>query len=135
MACGFPDWLDAPTWNAVVEKVDGVAVHPYLKKPQADWPANGVVEGAERPFVGDLLDQYLAAAGAATPLWVTEFGTTDRALHTEYYARMYVTLQGRADVQTACAFCYSDTMDNRGYALVDSPAWKPLLTSPPLSFA
>lgn len=134
MACGFPDWLDGPTWNAILEKVDGVAVHPYLKRPEANWPRNHVVEGEERIFVGDLLKQYKDAVGQDTPLWVTEFGTTDRALHTEYYARMYCTLEARDDVRAAIAFCYSDSMDDRGYGLLDSPAWEPLLAAPPLRF-
>ena len=42
--------------------------------------------------------------------------------------------EARDDVQAACAFCYSDAMDNRGYALIETPALQALLAAPPLIF-
>jgi hypothetical protein len=47
---------------------------------------------------------------------------------------MHCTLQERVDVAAACAFCYSDAMNPTGFALLGTPAWSPLLQSPPLLF-
>src|SRR3712207_7121660 len=44
-ASGFPDWMDQPSWDALMQLVDGVAVHPYLKRPQAEWPADFRISG------------------------------------------------------------------------------------------
>ena len=117
---GFASWMPPDVWGAIMDHLDGVAVHPYLKRPAVDWPADGVVSGEPRGFVGALLDEYTAAAGK--PLWVTEFGTVDPPLHEEYYARMFRTLEDRSDVEAACAFCFSDAMHQGGYALLNTPA-------------
>lgn len=127
---GFASWLEPNVWGAIMDHLDGVAVHPYLKRPAVDWPADGVVSGERRGFVGTLLDEYAAAAGK--PLWVTEFGTVDPALHEEYYARMFRTLEGRGDVEAACAFCFSDAMHQGGYALEGTPAMARIVAGAPV---
>jgi hypothetical protein len=45
---------------------------------------------------------------------------------------MLITLEARHDVQAACAFCYSDAMNDQGYAVLGTTAWDPLLRAPPL---
>jgi hypothetical protein len=123
---GFASWMSQDLWDAIMEHVDGVAVHPYLKAPERDWPENHTESGLQVGFVGDLLDEYARVAHIngddGKGLWVTEFGTTDNALHDEYYARMYQTLNDFPGVRAACAFCYSAAM-NPPYGLMERPAW------------
>lgn len=127
---GFASWMSQGIWDAVMGHVDGLAVHPYLKRPEREWPRDHIEDGEVRSYVGDLLDQYVRAGnlgnGETKGLWVTEFGTTDAALRKEYYARMYRTLNDTRVVKAGCAFCISAAM-NPPYGLAGTPAWQPFL--------
>lgn len=93
LVSGQPDWAAYVDWRPV----DALACHPYAKEPGSaalDW----------------LIGQY---AAYRKHLWVTE-----------YHARsigMTAALRDDGRVQTALAFCYSDSMV-QGFGLLEDPA-------------
>lgn len=103
MASGHPEWLDGMdlSW------CDALAVHPYGKTPDPQWPHPGWGTG----LMGPLLDSY---AAYGKPLLVTEVGlSTHEALEdfqAEYLKRCAEYLNHREDVLVWCWFCISDDM-------------------------
>lgn len=99
LASGQPSWAETVDWRPA----NGIAVHPYGKRPTPDWPSPTWGTG----YVGDLLDGYKKFG---KPLYVTEVGlsTTDQteALQGEYCGRMMVSLEQK--VVDAYWFCYGD---------------------------
>ncbi len=87
---------------------DGVALHPYAKRPSPAWPASDWGTGT----LGDLIAAYQQITNL--PLWVTEIGldTLDDEFQAAYLRHFYnaVTDQFSGSVQHAFWFCYADGM-------------------------
>lgn len=72
MAAGNPHWVKeamAASGNQLF--ADALAVHPYGRRPFANWPNDSWGFGP----VAELLHRYHTLIGK--PIWVTEFGTED----------------------------------------------------------
>jgi hypothetical protein len=111
LSSGRASWLEGVD-AAAIARLDGLAVHPYVKKPSDEWPAAPYC--GTRP-VAALLDEYTTFR---KPLWITEFGTDAPAAPPHYVTEMYRAIAARADVAAAIVYCYSQVM-KPGFGLVD----------------
>lgn len=136
MAAGNPQWV-AEAMAATSGKLfaDALAVHPYGRRPTADWP-NADWGGLGPETLVPLLKKYQQVANK--PLWVTEFGTEDR--HTvvdfsglsvlaqdlfpgQFFAALNENLPGK--VHKAFWFCWSNGMVANMGVVDESGAKKP----------
>jgi hypothetical protein len=113
LVSGHPSWLD----GLDLSWADALAVHPYGKSPDPQWPHPGWGTG----FMGDLLDGY---AAYGKPLLVTELGlSTDQVtpeFQAEYLDRCAGYLNHRADVEAWLWFCLDDERMVPQFGLVRS---------------
>ncbi|MCB0197570.1 MAG: discoidin domain-containing protein, partial [Anaerolineae bacterium] len=121
LVSGQPAWLQAVLASLGGHlPADVVAIHPYTKRPTADWPDPEWGTGT----VGDLLHSYRQVT--ALPLWLTEIGidTLDNDDQAEYLHRIYQTITDTYIniVEQVFWFCFADTMAH-GFGLVDTAGW------------
>ncbi|MCB0167375.1 MAG: discoidin domain-containing protein [Anaerolineae bacterium] len=118
LVSGQPGWLQQLISSLGGHlPADAVALHPYTKRPTADWPNPTWGTGP----VGDLLQSYRQVT--PLPFWLTEIGidTLDKANQAEYLRRIYQTIIDNFSntVEQIFWFCYSDNMAY-GFGLVDT---------------
>ncbi|MCG3208168.1 MAG: hypothetical protein FOGNACKC_01770 [Anaerolineae bacterium] len=109
LVSGQPAWL-ADLVRALGNNapVDAVAIHPYGRRPNPDWPNPNWGAGT----IGELLAAYRQVT--PLPLWLTEVGVDalDPAGQADYLRRFYQTISAdfSGDVARFFWFCYSDGM-------------------------
>jgi hypothetical protein len=117
LVSGQPEWL-----AAVIESLDGnlpadaLALHPYTKRPDADWPDPDWGTGE----VGELINAYRQVVDL--PFWITEIGVDmpDDEDQADYLRRFYRTIKAEFSdqVEQLFWFCYADGMAHP-FGLVD----------------
>jgi hypothetical protein len=116
LAAGQPPYVEqVKASTAGVLHADVVGVHPYGRRPTADWPRPDWGFGT----IGDLVQQYRAVV--AKPIWLTEIGTDDVDVQDEFPGRAFEVLnEDLAEiVPHVFWFCWSDGMVPP-YGLVDA---------------
>jgi len=116
LAAGYPPYIqEMRATTAGVLHADVVGVHPYGRRPTADWPRSDWGFG----IIGELIQQYHAFA--AKPIWITEMGTNDLAVQDEFPGRTFEVLnENLAEVATHVFwFCWSDGMVTP-YGVIDA---------------
>lgn len=109
LSSGHPSWL-ARVIQALDRPLpaDAVAIHPYTKRPNPNWPSPDWGTG----YVGDLIRGYRQVINR--PLWISEIGEhrLDADGQAEYLRRFYraMTTQFSNAVEQVFWFCYSDGM-------------------------
>jgi hypothetical protein len=119
MSSGQPDAIN----TLDLSLVDGIAIHPYGKRPERDWPSPNWGFG----FIGDWLDglvSRLEERGLDTRMGVGELGVasynTDEGTQAEWFKRMLAYLRARGDIDFTFMFCDSDqNVDGYGAFKVD----------------
>ena len=117
LVSGQPAWL-AELGDLVGDSfpADAVALHPYTKRPEADWPDSDWGTGE----VGDLIEAYQQVVNL--PFWITEIGvdTLNNDDQAEYLRRFHRTVQENQSnqVEKLFWFCYGDGMAHH-FGLVD----------------
>ncbi len=117
LVSGQPAWL-ANVVQSLAGRLpaDVVALHPYAKRPDPDWPQAGWGTG----YVGDLITAYRQVVDL--PFWITEIGIDTLAAEdqAEYLRRFYQTMTAQFphEVKQVFWFAFSDGMAP-GFGLVE----------------
>jgi hypothetical protein len=107
LAAGHPSYVEqVRASTAGVLHADVVGVHPYGRRPAADWPRPDWGFGT----LGDLVRQYHTVVGK--PIWITELGTDDVEVQDDFPRRAFEALnEDLAEiVPHVFWFCWSDGM-------------------------
>ena len=109
LASGQPPWLQNvldSTGGSL--PLDGIALHPYGKRPEPNWPEPDWGYG----YIGDTIAGYRQVG--PWPIWISEIGThtLDDQGQAEYLRRFYrrITNYFSDTVEQVFWFCYSDRM-------------------------
>jgi hypothetical protein len=93
---------------------DGVGIHPYGQRPDANWPSPDWGFGN----LEDLVWSYYFTTGL--PVWITELGIEDESIQAEYLSRAFDRVAGLSGVVAHLVwFCWSDAMVHQ-FGIVDA---------------